>query len=560
MKKRILAVALATISTVSIFASCGGTYNDALKDEYTDDGKLIVNFFGHDLDSLNGLTPESKKILDYVENKFKIKFETTTATVASSPTLLNQLIGGGDVPDMFIHFKEEPSYSKWLNEKYLFNYSEYLDDYPALKANFTALGSEAVVKNYLGGDYYSFPIVLTSNAESGELFTQMAMYYRRDWYQALVNKNWQPSSGRELVDPEDPNFNYLNFYDLCEGFTKGDPDGNGFSDTVGYGLNKDSGIYWWYPLLNMWNINEKGWEYNETTGKWEPEILTERGKNAVMWIADMYDNGFINSNYNTTVTYEMAKSDFCSGKSGIICYNAIPGVPEGIMENVKGFIGQVANSQKISDVVRGMPVVTGVDGVKRIQGAVNNYGYMAINNDISETKKKKILELMNWIFTEEGDTVLTWGLENEHWEYETDGVTKKSLLPLDNNNMQHILKNDSIAPAAFRLKGIASWEIKYTNSPRSYVQETEQIMTAWAKQYLCIDELTFIRASNEYATVEAELIDKVTTVCKNIVANIKNNPAQTRENYWNALVNYWEDRGDDYIDAINDAANKLPKN
>mgnify|MGYP003308163091 CR=1 FL=1 len=558
MKKKILAVALAAISMASTFAGCGGGYQGNLEDEYTDDGRLIINFFGHDLDSLNGLTPDSKKILDYVENKFQIKLETTTATVASSPTLLNQLIGGGDVPDMFIHFKEEPAYSKWLNEEYLFNYSEYLDDYPALKANFTALGSESVVKNYLGGDYYSFPIVLTSNAKSGELFTQMAMYYRRDWYQALVNKNWQPSSGRALVDPEDPNFNYLNFYDLCEGFTRGDPDGNGSSDTVGYGLNKDSGIYWWYPLLNMWNINEKGWEYNQTTGKWEPEILTERGKNAVMWIADMYDNGFINSNYNTTVTYEMAKSDFCSGKSGIICYNAIPGVPEGIMENLKGFIGKVANSQRISDVVRGMPVVTGVDGQKRIQGAVNNYGYMAINNDISETKKRKILEFMNWIFTEEGDTVLTWGLEGDHWEYAADGTTKKSLLPLDNNNMQHILKNDSIAPAAFRLKGIASWEIKYTNSPRSYVNETEQIMSAWDKQYLCIDELTFIRASNEYATIEAELIDKVTTVCKNIVANIKNNPAQTRENYWNALVNYWNDRGGNYINAINEAAKSLP--
>ena len=71
--------------------------------------------------------------------------------------------------------------------------------------------------------------------------------------------------------------------------------------------------------------------------------------------------------------------------------------------------------------------------------------------------------------------------------------------------------------------------------------------------------MTFIRASNEYATIEAELIDKVTTVCKNIVANIKNNPTQTRENYWNALVKYWGDRGGDYINAINEAAKSLPK-
>lgn len=553
MKKRFITLAMAALSCATIMCGCGG-YEGTLEDEYTADGKLIIDFFGHDLDSITGLTPESRKILNYVENKFEIKFNITTATVASSPTLLNQLIGGGDVPDMFIHFKEEPVYTKWLDDEYLFDYSEYLDDYPQLKQNFTALGSEETVKNFLGGGYYSYPIVLYSNADSGELFTQIAMYYRRDWYQALVNKNWTPSSGRALKDPEDPTFNYENFYDLCEGFTVADPDGNGTKDTVGYGLNKDSGIYWWYPLLNMWNIHEEGWEYNETTSQWEPEILTERGKNAVMWIADMYDNGYINGNYNTTTTYEMAKSDFCSGQSGIICYNAIPGVPEGIMENMKQFVGKVAGTTKIGDVVRGMPVVTGVDGVKRIQGAVNNYGYMAINNDISETKKRKIMELMNWILTEEGDTVLTWGLENDHWEYASDGTTKVSLLPLDNNNNQHLLKNDSIAPAAFRLKGIASWEIKYTNMPRGYVQESEQVLTAWKKEHMVIDELTFIRVPNNYATIASELKDKVTTVCKNIVAKIPNNAESVRNSYWNALADYWDDRGGDYIKAINQAA------
>ena len=551
MKKKIFALLLAA-ATAFCAAGCAGSYEDTLKDEY-EDGKLVIDFFGHGLDSMQGLTPDSQKILDYVENKFQIKFKTTTATVGSAPTLLNQLISGGDVPDMFIHFLNEPAYSKWLKEKYLFNYSEYLDDYPALKANFTALGTEKVVKNFLGGDYYSFPIVLHSNAESGALSVEMAMYYRRDWYRALVEKKWKPSSGRDLVDPEDPDFSYLNFYDLCEGYTKGDPDGNGADDKIGYGLNKDNGIYWWYPLLNMFNVQAEGWEYNEAEQEWRPEILSDRAKQAVMWIADMYDNGFINSNYNTTTTYEMAKSDFCSGKSGIITYNAITSVPEGTLEMMTQFIGKVAGSKSMGDVVRGMPVVTGADGVKRMQGAVNNYGYLAINNDVSETKKRKILELMNWIFTEEGDTALTWGLEGEHWEKSENGE-KKSLLPLDNAGNQYLLKSDSVAPAAYRIKGIASWETEYTNYPRSYVTESEQIRTAWDTRHLIVDELYFVRVPNEYITLETELKDKVSTVCKNIVATIRKNPAETRENLWNSLLSYWNERGGDYIRAKNEAA------
>ena len=551
--KTLIALSLAVVAIFGVTACGPNDYAGKLEDKYTSDGKLIISVTGHDLEAMTGTTPDSRKILDYVENKFNIHFQVSTAPVSQLPTLLNQLIGGGDVPDMFIHFKDEPAYTKWLDEEFLFDYSEFIDDYPLLKQNFLSLGSEKTVKNFLGGGYYSFPIVLESNAQSGELFTQIAMYYRRDWYQALVNKNYQPTSGRALKDPEDPTFDYNNFYDLCEGYAKGDPDGNGVNDTVGYELNKDSGIYWWYPLLNMHNVHEEGWEYNTSTGKWEPEILTERGKNAIMWIANMYDNGLINSDYNTNTSYEMAKSEFCSGKAGIVCYNAIPTIPEGIIENMKQFIGTVANSQTISDVVRGMPVVTGIDGVKRIQGAVNNYGYLAINNDISDAKKRKIMEFMNWIFTEEGDTVLTWGLEGEHWQNQNG--QKVSLLPLDLNGNQHILKSDSIAPAAYRIKGFASWEVKYTNMPRGYVEEANQILTAWEKKYLVIDELTFVRVGNEYATVEVELYEKVTTICKNIVARIPANAEATRNNYWNALINYWNERGGEYINAMNKAAN-----
>ena len=51
---------------------------------------------------------------------------------------------------------------------------------------------------------------------------------------------------------------------------------------------------------------------------------------------------------------------------------------------------------------------------------------------------------------------------------------------------------------------------------------------------------------------ETELRDKVTTVCKNIVAK---GAAPARESTWQALVDYWASRGGNYIDAVNKAAN-----
>ena len=49
------------------------------------------------------------------------------------------------------------------------------------------------------------------------------------------------------------------------------------------------------------------------------------------------------------------------------------------------------------------------------------------------------------------------------------------------------------------------------------------------------------------------------TVCKNIVATIRNNADETRENLWNSLLQYWEERGGDFIEAKNRAADAIMK-
>ena len=74
-----------------------------------------------------------------------------------------------------------------------------------------------------------------------------------------------------------------------------------------------------------------------------------------------------------------------------------------------------------------------------------------------------------------------------------------------------------------------------------------------------MDELYFVRVSNDYITLEAELKDRVATVCKNIVATIRNNADEVRENLWNSLLQYWEERGGDFIEAKNRAADAIMK-
>ena len=425
-----------------------------------------------------------------------------------------------------------------------------MDNYPNVKAAFNRFPEQGV-KAMLGGDYYSYPIVMDQTTNSN-VINEHALYYRRDWYTNLVLKNWQPSSGRALVDPEDPNFNYNNFYDLCEGFTKGDPDGNGKDDTYGYSLTKDGGVYWWYPLLSMHGVLLDGWE-QDANGKWVPEVLSDKMKEAVMWIADMYDNGFINENYATTTTQTVMKNNFVNGMAGMMTYNATFPMGKGILDLMAQY---AKNGKKLSDVVRAMPVVTGSNGKKQMFGYPNFYGFLAINNDVSDNKKNTILSIMDWMLTEEGMNLLNYGIEGTH--YKMENGKRVSLLGKDQAGYPKTLYDESVAPGVYRIKSLVSWSTIIPTTIEHY-EEQMQLLSAWKREYLVVDELSYVSADTSFALKVAALEDLKSDSLQGIVnkisgASTADAKRAKREELWDKFVTSYTRQGDTYITEINEKA------
>lgn len=558
--KKLTNILLTFLMTASISA-CGGNgagsgnhdySNDEdnpflVEDQFDKDGKLIISYFAIDLDSLQSQTEDTTKIINYIENKFQVKFKFLTGTSSSWENVLNQYIGGGDVPDIFFHNKSEPSYSTWLDEGYLFNYSKFLNDYPNLKEAFNRY-DEASLKSLLGGDYYGYPIVMDSTTED-DIINEHALYYRRDWFTALKNKGYEPTSGRQLVDPEDPNFNYLNFYDLCEGYTKGDPDGNKKDDTYGYALTKDGGVYWWYPILSLFGVTFDGWHYDQSKGDWMPDCTSENMKEAVMFMADMYDKGFINSNYATTCTQANMKNEFVNGVAGMMTYNATYPMGQGILDLM---MPNATGSKKLSDVVRGMPVPTGKDGTKHMFGYANRYGYNAINNDVTTNKKKKIMSIMDWMLSEEGQMLLNYGIEGEHYTLNSDN-TVNSLLGNDEHGYPKTLYSSDVAPGAYRIKGLVSWSTTIPTFINHY-EEQMQLLTAWDRSLLKPNPLAYCSVDADFALTISGLEDDIEIAYKDIVAKTTNDK---RETTWNNFVKKYNVKADSYIKAMNESADKL---
>ena len=127
--KKIAKFGLKMLLPLMAICSCQSTSGvEYDEDKYTSDGRLIISFFGIDIDSLRAPTDDTKMVLDYVENKFKVKFDFISGSADGWKTVLNQNIGGGDVPDIWFHEVDQPQYSKWLKDDILTDFEPYLND------------------------------------------------------------------------------------------------------------------------------------------------------------------------------------------------------------------------------------------------------------------------------------------------------------------------------------------------------------------------------------------------------------------------------------------------
>ena len=550
--KKLFCLCLVLTMLVPLFCACGGTPDfNYDEDQYTSDGRLIISFFGIDIDSLQAPTDDTKMVLDYIENKFKVKFDFISGSADGWKTVLNQNIAGGDIPDIWFHEVDQPQYSKWIKDDILTDFEPYLNDYPNMKKAFERYDVDQM-RSYLGGGLYGFPLVLDDTANE-DLTNVHAMYYRRDWYDSVVAKGYVAESGKTIKDPEDPTFDYNDFYDLMEAYTKGDPDNNGNDDTYGLVMTKDGGIYWWYPIMSMFDCANMQWYYNKETKRLEPNIINEKTKAALDFMAKMYDNGLINQSYATTGTTARMKNEFLNGSAGCMVFNAQFEHAVGILQYMEPFTKDESGAtvKAMKDVVRGMPVVTNVNGEKKIWGHTNKYGYRSINKFCSENKKRKIFDIMEWMLSDEGMTMLNNGIEGTHYHIENGKII--SDLPKAPDGQQYSFFNSNIARGVYFLKGLVSWSTPIAETEK-YHDEAVQILTSWKQEYLEGSITSYCSVNPAYATTAKELEDITTIAFQNIVGKTS---AADRDKTWEEFVKNYTTKGNSYINAINRSAEEI---
>ena len=453
-------------------------------------------------------------IFKQIHEKLNVEIKPVIANDNNWNDKLNILISSGETPDVFISkgADDEYQFSKWIKEEIVTDIGEYQDKFPNVKRSLENF--EALAKSR-GGKYYSLPI-LTGDAKYG-VINSHSYHYHKDWLTNLGLK--EP----DTIDE---------FEDMITKFALNDPDGNGKKDT--YGITSvagtDAGIWTFYQIFNAYNTSFD--RFRKSGDNWEAECISEESKQVVKKLQEWYKNGILDPEFLIN-TSDIKDQKFLSGKAGVVLLNV------GGLYNETYTKFELAYPDKDPKTIFSyLPILQSKDGNRRADGIANFWCETVINNDISENKKLKALEILDYLLSEEGTKLTRYGVEGVHYKNENNEIIP--LLPKDEKGENIALTDVDIGT---NLKAFVCWDNDFIVPT---IKNRDEIINSMKspRENAVIDPLVFLALDTNVISQAArkQLIDFTYQTYSNIIAS-----GGDFDTEWNAYVSEWKKKGGDTL-------------
>lgn len=481
-KKRLvkwIAMAMGALFACS-FVACGG--NGSAQD----DGKITM--FKWDFSSLNAAKRSNTAI--YAKMKEKANgYDLTSETCGYGDweSTINNLYNTGNLPDVFVHYTVDRAsiFKKMIKNGSVLNWDDYVtkEKYPNIYERLHEYDWLLDRVDYLDGGHYFLPITIKQTH---------VMFVRQDWVNnlnaklasILVEEGVIASEAQMTQDVYEENKFVLpetltEFYRLAKAFTYYDPDNNEKDDTYGY---TSSGNLMWY---NNWVFQATGGTYwgwvEDGKGGYTASWVTDQNKEAVAFLNKLYAEGIMDPDY--TAMKDAAKiENFCSNKTGIMVDNVY----------YNTYVEQLRAANKLTreqaqEAIAVIAPPKGEDGAYGLRGNPGFWCGTCINADISENKINAILNMIEFMLSEEGYDTFTYGVEGVH--YKVENGEKVSLMGQDANGYNLTAKNKD---TAFDLHMFVDWSLSYNPGFSTNYEKVKGYMEM-AEGYTHVDDFTYIQ-------------------------------------------------------------------
>ncbi|MCU6709023.1 extracellular solute-binding protein [Paenibacillus sp. J5C_2022] len=341
---------------------------------------------------VTGSTPPDED-KDYVRNKFREELglsikRTLFNDPAEFKNQFNVRLAAGNYPDIFT--VDRLSMSEYVNQGLLLDLTPYLDK---LKPVMGVLSEEDLRKGQVNGKLYAIP-----KRPSG---TYASTWIRKDWLDHL---------NLEVPKTLDE------FLAVAKAFTELDPDGNNQDDT--YGVT-GTGLLTFSAIFGAHGVGMPGTTYLKE-GQLTNSLYDPHMADAINYIKNMMDMGVVDPDILSYSGAEAADKLY-EGKAGISFVSFV-------------YLTSVANKPKVTAldphaewIQIAPPAGPGgsYDGSNDIGSTP---GLLSLSSSLAEEPEKldKIIEMLNYVATPEGELVVTLGEEGKHWEQNDEGVKKRT--------------------------------------------------------------------------------------------------------------------------------------
>lgn len=392
LKKLLPLAALALLAGGLV--GCGGGQN--ANDVYTADGKLKLSLRNLYFENWAGADAYTAEISD----KFKVDITASSYSYNDWTSQVTAAVNANNLTDVFqaniTQFNYTGSYKYWVEGDIIKALPDDLSSWPNVKALIANTSDIDSLK--INGHIYGIPIA-KNIAKPAVDYSPFTYVYRRDFAKALgVYKDndvytWDEFSA--LVKAFD---GYLN--------PKGDAGKYAMAD-----------VEWGFPsLTNFYKQVPHCFAFDGTANKYVSNFATDAFVNG-MDLAKSY----VSKKYYGYDQYSTAEGGarkaYCSNQCGIF-YENLSSTNYQAIRNALTTANSSNKTFKVDDAAAILKV-KGPDGKFALEGTDNWFSMTLFNHDISDTKQKKILDILDYLLGAEGTKLAVYGLEG--YDYTVDG-------------------------------------------------------------------------------------------------------------------------------------------
>lgn len=380
--KKIMLKIIAVILTLTVWLPLAGACSPKSPDE-------IVYLTRGDRKEAEALAddPVVKNIEEKFDVKFKFIFEPSP-TILEVYQTLNQFMADKDVPDMMLLKTDHPlpydAMEDLVESDYLVDFQEYVKGRETEFPNIAQRVSDPDTDVFKASNNKLY--MLPRSAYFDHVYI-----YRQDWLDKL-----------ELSVPQ----THTEFKDTLMAFKDNDPDGKGTT-----GLALTYGFWFDHILAGFTGVQSFYYEADGQTLRsvWDPAgSKSDKMMDGLIYCRELYQEGLLYRDIFTSVPDRDEKLLFESGRAGAILTG---------MGNINQIYENLKKNCPNAEISFG--VWNGPEGPARVHQRVPYFEATAVN--AKSPNAGKIMQILEYLMTEEGDALTRYGIEGVHYTKDASG-------------------------------------------------------------------------------------------------------------------------------------------